>query len=142
MIKHFKFSALFVLLTFLVGVNSAFAQKLTAAEVLSKHLDSIGTKEKRASIKNQTIFSDVQMSLKGGTLKSTGKGVFFSAGEKNSLGFALNSTEYPADQFSFNAKNVRTSFIKPGTRSVLGGFIYSYPELLKEGLLGGTLLSS
>jgi hypothetical protein len=104
MIKHFKFSALFVLLTFLVGVNSAFAQKLTAAEVLSKHLDSIGTKEKRASIKNQTIFCDVQMSLKGGTLKSTGKGVFFSAGEKNSLGFALNSTEYRQTSFPLTPK--------------------------------------
>lgn len=140
--KQSKFSILFVLLTVLLSTNSVFAQKMTAAEVLSKHLDSIGTKEKRASIKNQTIFSDVQMSLKVGTLKTSGKGVFFSEGERNSLGFALNSNEYPADQFSFNAKNVKTSYITPGNRSVLGGFIYSYPELLKQGLLGGTLLSS
>lgn len=61
---------------------------------------------------------------------------------KNLWGLTTNTNDYSTDKFSYNGKDVKTNYIRPGVRSVLSGFIYSYPELLKEGLLGGTLLSS
>jgi len=71
-----------------------------------------------------------------------GKGVILSSGDKNLWGFNLNSNNYPQDRFGFDGKETQAGYIRPGTRSALGGFILSYKELLREGLLGGTLLSS
>ena len=57
-------------------------------------------------------------------------------------GINLNSNDYPTDKFSFDGKNAKIGYIRPGFRSILGGFILAYDELLKDGLLGGTLASS
>jgi hypothetical protein len=54
----------------------------------------------------------------------------------------LSSNDYPRERFGFNGKDSRISYSRPGTRSTLGGFLYSNPVLLKDGLLGGTLFSS
>jgi hypothetical protein len=121
---------------------AASAQKLTAEEVIGKHLDAIGAKDKRAAIKNQFILSDLQFQLKGSALVATGKAVLLSEGNKNLWGFNLNSIDYPQDRFGFDGKDTKVAYTKPGVRSPIGGFIVSYNELLKEGLLGGTLLSS
>jgi hypothetical protein len=137
----FKLTALllFVLVLSLVTAN---AQKLTAEEIITKHLDSIGSKEKRAAIKNQFILSDVQLMIKGSATVIVGKAVILSENDKNLWGMNLNSNDYPQDRFGFDGKDTRVGFSRPGVRSVLGGFILSYKELLKEGWLGGTLLSS
>jgi len=52
-------------------------------DVLAKHLNSIGTKEDRAKIKNQAIFSDVKVALKGNTSDMRGKAIFLSSSEKS-----------------------------------------------------------
>lgn len=140
-LKNMKLVALFFCIVF-IAVSGAKAQKITAEEVINKHLDSIGTKEKRAEIKNQVIFTDVSFKQKGSTTPITGKGVILSAGVKNLWGMNLNSNDYPRDQFSYDGKDTQVGFSKPGLRSIIGSFILSYPDLLKEGLLGGTLTSS
>jgi hypothetical protein len=140
--KHLRLPALFVLLVIFLSLNSTFAQKMSAEDIVAKHLDSIGTKEKRSEIKNQTMLGDIRFVVKGSTVALDGKAVIFSAGEKTLWGLNLNSNDYPADRFSYNGKETKVAYIRPGTRSILGGFIYSYGELLKEGLLGGTLTSS
>ena len=121
---------------------SVFGQKMSADEILAKHLDSIGTKEKRAAIKNQIVVSNVQVAVTGTTANITGNGVMASAGKKNLWGINLSSNDYPQERFGFNGKEARIAYSKPGVRSTIGGFIYANPELLKSGLLGGTLFSS
>lgn len=131
------------LLAFLFILTVSFkAQKMTPEEVVAKHLESIGTKEKLAAVKNQLVFGDVGLTVKGSSVPVAGKIVIFSAAEKNIWGMNLNSNDYPLDRFGYNGKDARVGFTRPGVRSVLGGFILSYSELLKEGLLGGTLTSS
>lgn len=139
--NYFKsFFTIFLLLVFSI---SAFAnQKLTAEEIIAKHLDSIGTKEKRAEINNQLILCSVQFIYQGSATIVNGNGVFASAGEKNLLGMMLTSNDYPQDKFSFDGEKTRVAFTKPGVYSVLGDFVFSYKNLLKDGLLGGTLFSS
>lgn len=141
--KNFTFKSIFLLLFIIVlSFFTINAQKLTAAEVISKHLDSIGPKEKREAIKNQFIVADLQFKLTGSAVPAVGKTVIVSEGDKNIWGMNLNSNDYPQDRFGFDGKDTRVGYSRPGVRSKLGGFIYSYKELLKEGLLGGTLLSS
>lgn len=134
--------AFLTLFSLLATANFSRAQKMTAEDVLSKHLDSIGAKDKRAAIVNQVIFSDVKFIVKGSSSRTNGKALFFSSGAKNLWGITLSSNDYPGDKFSYNGKNVKVGYLRPGVRSILGGFVYSYGELLKDGLLGGALSSS
>ena len=139
-----KSTRLLMLLLLLSAIfaGSSFAQKFSPEEIVAKHLDSIGTKEKRDSIKNQILSGNVQFTLTGAATPVTGRFVIASAGEKNLWGMNLNSNDYPMDRFGYDGKDVQVGFAKPGSRSILGFFIYSYRELLKEGFLGGTLESS
>jgi hypothetical protein len=140
--KFLKLPTFFVLIVIFLSVTQIFAQKINPEEIVAKHLDSIGTIEKRSVVKNQMVLGDVRFAAKGNGLSASGKIVIFSASNKSLWGMNLNSNEYPIDRYSFDGKNTKIGYIRPGVRSVLGGFILSYTELLKEGLLGGTLTSS
>lgn len=135
----------FTAITFLFILFSVIpitAQKITAEDVIAKHLDSIGTKEKREAIKNQFVLADVLLTAKSSTTSGTGKGVILSEGGKNLWAMNFNLNEYPQDRYVFDGKETKVGYTNPGVRSVLGGFILSYKELLREGLMGGTLTSS
>ena len=140
--KNLIFKSTTLLVVVVLSLITANAQKITAEEVIKKHLDSIGTKERRSTIRNQFILSDLRFNIKGSTTPGVGKAVLLSEGKKNLWGFNLNLSDYQQDRFAFDEKETRVGYIKPGVRSVLGGFIYTNQELLKEGLLGGTLFSS
>ena len=138
----YKLFATLLLFLFFIQVLPVAAQKMTAEEVVAKHLESIGTTENRAAVKNQLIFNDVEFRQKGAITFINGKGLILSSGEKNLWGMNFNSNEYPQDQFGYNGKDTKVAYAKPGARSIIGDFIFSYTSLLKEGLLGGTLSSS
>lgn len=140
--KQLKLSTLIALTVIFLSANSVAAQKINPEEIIAKHLDSIGTKEKRSVIKNQVVFGDAEFIAKGSALHTNGKIVIVSAGEKSLWGMEFNSNDYPLDRYLYDGKDTKTGYIRPGVRSVLGGFIFSYTELLREGLLGGTLTSS
>lgn len=140
--KYSKLTTLFVLTVIFLSVDSAAAQKINPEEIIARHLDSIGTREKRSLVKNQMVLGDAEFIAKGSTINNNGKIVIFSAGEKSLWGMNFNSNDYPSDRYSYNGKDTKIGYIRPGVRSSLGGFILSYTELLREGLLGGTLTSS
>ncbi|HSK72936.1 MAG TPA: hypothetical protein VK892_14640 [Pyrinomonadaceae bacterium] len=139
--KIYKNPALCVLFLFLLSVP-AFSQKMKAEDVLTNHLNSIGSKEDREKVKNQVIVSEVEVNQKGSATVVNGRAVIFSADQKSMWAMNLNSNSYPQDRFGFSGKDTKVAYSTPGVRSILGDFIYLYPELLKEGLLGGTLSTS
>ena len=128
----------------ILGLNSSTSaqEKLKLDEIIAKHLDSIGTKEKRAEIIDQLILASVKYEKKGATTSFIGKSVFVSTRSKNLFGMELNSNEYPQDKFSFDGNKARISFSTPGLYSLLGNAVFTNPGLIKNGLLGGTLFSS
>lgn len=132
---------LWALLVFSVNINVSFAQKITAEEVLAKHLDSIGSVKNRDAVKSRVIVSDVEY-LYQSQNPIVGQSIVASTTEGAIFGINLNATNYRFDKFSYDGKKVRVGFINPGARSPLGGFIFSYGDVLKKGLLGGTLSSS
>lgn len=135
--KIFNLSVLFI---FLLFAASVFAQKMKAEDVIAKHLDSIGSAETRAAIKNQIAVGTAEVrSITKITTSVVGRVVIASAGEKNFWGLSLNSIDYPLEKFSFDGKKARVAFVKDGSRSTLGNFVFSNNLLLEEGLFGGTL---
>lgn len=122
-----------VLAVMLVFAVNSYAQKMSAEDILAKHLESIGTKENRAQIKNQLVVGDVQIKIAGNTSIIAGKALIISAGEKNMWGMNLASNEYPQDRFAYNGKDTAVGFARPGAYSDIGRFILSYREMLREG---------
>lgn len=132
-----------MLFVLLLAAIPAFAQKLTADEVIAKHLDSIGKAETRTGI--QTIVMTGEATAKFLSQKDlvlNGRIVFASAGEKNFLGIGLNSNNYPGEQFIYDGKKAKVAFTQNGKRSSLGEFIQSNDLLLEDSLLSGVLSSS
>jgi hypothetical protein len=139
--KIFKLAALCALAA-VFGVH-AFGQKMTAEEVIVKHLDSIGTSEVRASVKNQMAVGDAVVTfVSRKNLAAQGRIVMVSEGVKNFLGLNLNAVDYPAEKFSYDGKSARVAYVRTNVRSDLGNFIQSNNLLLEESLLGGTLATS
>lgn len=122
---------------------SCLGQKLKAEEILAKHLDSIGTAEKRSSVKSILAVGDAQVTfITQKNQSAQGRIVLASSGEKNFWGLNLNAADYPAEKFSFDGKKAKVAFVRTGIRSILGNFVLSNDLLLEESLLGGTLSSS
>lgn len=133
----FKLSTVFIFLFFSV---SASAQKMRAEDVVAKHLESIGTAEARAAVKNQIAVGTAEVkSITKITTPVVGRIVIAAAGEKNFWGLSLNSIDYPSEKLSYDGNKVKVAFVKDGARSTLGNFVLSNDLLLEEGLLGGTL---
>lgn len=136
-----RFFSVILLIAFalVVPIN---AQKMSAEDIVAKHLASIAPDNIRAEIKNQLVFYNVEFKQKGSTAIVNGKGLILSEGNKSLWGMTLSSNDYPQDQFSFNGSETNVAFTRPGARSIIGDFIRSYDEIMKNGLLGGTLSTS
>ncbi|MBX7172492.1 MAG: hypothetical protein K1X72_16105 [Pyrinomonadaceae bacterium] len=117
--------------------------KLSVEEILTKHLDSIGTADKRKLITNQLAIGVSEFSiLRNSGSKTFGNAVIVSQAGKVMLGTKYNSLDYPSEKVSFDGNKVEIAFITPGLRSPFGNFIFSNKQVFSEGLFGGTLSSS
>jgi hypothetical protein len=124
----------------LVGANTLFAKDkgMTAEQVISAHLKSIGPEDVLAGLKNRGIqgTSTVKF-IMGGTGTMTGRAAIVSAGRNIAIRFIYGGLDYPGEYFMFNGSEVQVRNISPGQRSPLGDFLFRYNQLMKEGLLGG-----
>jgi hypothetical protein len=115
-------------------------QKMTAEEVVAKHLESIGTAEARAKIKSYVILGTaIGTARVGGTGSSTGGSVMASQGTKSLVAIIYGNTEFPYEKMGFDGKDVSVGDLKPGIHSTLGNFFMQHEFPLRQGLLGGTL---
>ena len=134
-----RLSALaFVLL--LSALVFAGGQKLKPAELVEKHLASIGSAEARAAARNRVAVGDADVVFRlGANGQLSGTGNFLSEGPMIRLGLIFNGVEYPGELFGFDGKKVTVAQMQPGVRSPFGEFVHTYDVLLREGLLGGTI---
>lgn len=140
--KRTVFVLTLIFLASCIAAPSISAQKISPDEVVAKHLGSIGKTDKLAAVSNQLIVFDTQFNLKGSAVVVRGKSLILSAGERNLWGMNFNSNDYPQDRFGFDGKETKVGRATPSARSLLGDFLYNYREIIREGLLGGTLTSS
>jgi hypothetical protein len=121
----------------------ANAQKINVNDLIAKHLDSIGPKDKRDAVKNQLLLADARVNFRSTTFESRGKGLIVSEKGKILIGMKFDANDYPQDRFAFDGKKVAIDRPSNGKyRSILGEFIFNSEELLEDGLLGGTLSAS
>ncbi len=117
-------------------------QEPTVDDVVGKHLSSVGTKESLSAVKNQLLLGNVEFKLKGSATILNGKALILSSSGKTLWGMNFASNDYPQDRFAFDGNQVKVGFSTPSRRSLLAQFLNDYRDLLKEGILGGTLSNS
>lgn len=139
--KNFKFAICLLLLALFSAPG--FAQKMKPEEVIAKHLESIGTAEARAAVKNRMAVGDGAFTVvTKKTASAAGRIVLVSEGTKNFLGMTLNANDYPQEKFSYDGKDAQVAYVRTNIRSDLGKFILSNGVMLDNGLLGGALNTS
>ncbi len=118
---------------------SVSGQDLTSDQVLSKHLESIGTREKRDVLKTLFVAGLSEFESRNPVVKGGGRAVVVS--DANNLYFAmsLNSREYPFEKIGAFGSNISLPFINSGTRSLLGSFLNGHPKILSDSLFCGAM---
>jgi len=115
-------------------------EKLTAEEVVARHLKSIGTPEDLAAIKTRIVAgTSLYTARSPGSGQNSGLSILFSEGNKSVIAMTFANPAYPHDKFGYDGENLIISYVKPGLRSTLGDFIFRRTSIFKDGLVGGTL---
>lgn len=139
-----KLRPLFLLTFFVICAIQAKADtKLTPAEVVAKHLESIGSSEARARVHGTKIKGDATITVKlCGEGQVAGQVVMASQGPVNLISMKFDTPGYPFEVLRFDGKNFGASQFKPGSRTCLAQFFIANDVIFKEGLAGGTLSES
>lgn len=135
------YSALFLIL---VGVTSVAAQeKIKPADIVAKHLESIGSDKARNSVKTRILAGTSQVIFRTEPSgQAIGRAVLASEGDKQLIGMSFPTPVYPREQFGFDGNTFMAAFATPGVRSMLGGFLMTNDVIFRQGLMGGTLSST
>jgi len=127
----------------LAQVMRAKDEKLKPEQVIAKHLESIGSPEKLREIKNRATSGTGHVDFRvGGSASLPAEANLLSEGSSVRFSMRTPALEYPGEQFGFDGNKVVIGQLSPGRRSNLGDFIFVNDELLKEGLMFGTLSTS
>jgi hypothetical protein len=115
-------------------------KKLTAEELIARHLDSVGTAEARSKASTRVAAGETKFIARlGGSANVDGQAMMVSSGAKLRLGIKLPLNDYPGEDMAFDGAQAATGLLPQGRRSQLSAFFSSQNLPLREGLIGGTL---
>ena len=124
---------------------AGFAENMKPEEVVTRHLNSIGTPEARAAIKSRVVQGTLKMHiLVGGGGELTG--TWGRVSEQRESNFVMRfgaGGDWHGEQFIFDGQHTGFATATTShTRSVFAQFVSSHDYIVKEGLLGGELSTS
>lgn len=123
----------------LSGVSVA-KDEVPVAELVKKHLDSIGSEQARGAVKTRVAEGTVRFQLLNVSGQyQDGKAQFVSDGRKMVSLLKLPNPNYHGERFVSDGKKTEEAFVRPGRWSQFGAFVRVHNEILTEGLWGGTL---
>jgi hypothetical protein len=110
-------------------------------EVVSKHLDSIGTPEARAAVKTRVIQGALHFKdLEGRFGDQVGYWGYVSEPHKSNLVLKFGGGEWRGERFVFDGEKADFAVFTASRRpSTFGNFVHWQDFILKDGLLGGEL---
>ncbi|MDT5061396.1 MAG: hypothetical protein QOH63_1855 [Acidobacteriota bacterium] len=131
-------------LTTSISSTTLAVDKMTAEDVIAKHLESIGSAEARSGAHSRVVVGTSHgiFNARNRVGLVDGRFVLGSIDHKVLYAMAFPSPDYPSEKFGFDGKKFTVGYLKPGVRSTLGSFILIHDTVFKEGLMGGTLSSA
>src|SRR5689334_9827533 len=136
--KITRASALLVI-ALLMSFSATFADDLKPAEILAKHLESIGPKDKRESVKTLLAKGNSLFEQTSPDIKGSGGAIVVSDPDNLFYVIGLNSREYPFEKIGYFHGDMSIPFIGGGQRGLLGTFVSSHNKILSDGIFGGVL---
>lgn len=140
-----RFLAVFVALVSMVSVSAA-KDESKVTEFVNLHLNSIGTEQARAAVKNCVAQGTVKFQiLNRGPQVWEGPATLVSEGDKLAALMKFPPTVYRTEWFVRDGQRTSVAPVRPGGGPRTGGwsefgdFIKTHNEILTEGLWGGTL---
>jgi hypothetical protein len=120
------------------------AADLKPEDIIARHLDSIGPAEARAAAKTRVVQGQAEFKIRvGGGNGLGGKSGLVSEGRKSVLMIKLASGDYRGEQFVTDGDKVYIASTRADhRRSAFGEFVHSQDEIVREGLIGGTLTTA
>ena len=124
------------------GQDDKKPEKISAEELVSRHLASIGTPDALAAIKSRVLVGEGTL----GTVKNyvgslAGPVQLASDSERHLFVMLFNSNEYPYEKAAYDGKNSSVG-LPNGKRTALSEFLKAKNSILEEGLFGGALSSA
>ena len=120
--------------------SSLADDKMQPEEIVAKHLESIGAAETRASVHSRIAAGTVVATMRApSTAKFSGQAVMASDGNKNMIKLGFESAGSYQEKFGFDGRDLTVGFVRPGVRGYWGDFLQTHQNIIKEGLVGGTL---
>jgi len=134
-------AALPLLLAFSLGAARDANPVNNADELLAQHLNSIADATIRSGLKSRVVEGSVHFQvLAGGAGGLNGKAILASEGDNLQYTMKFLNPNYDGEEFVFDGKKCKVAFSTARqTRSALGNFVLERNEIIREGLLGGTL---
>ncbi len=121
---------------------------LTAQDVVERHLRSLGSPPAIARIGTRHAGGKAKLTLILGGESSFGSGQFegratlISEGHRLGLRMLFPSSIYPGEQCVYDGKKISVKYLVPRSRYSLADFLDHQAQILKEGLLGGVLVTA
>lgn len=119
--------------------NSLFADDPKPAELISKHLDSIGKKDVRDALKTLMIVGSSLFESNVPVVRGGGRSVLVSDDRNLMYAMSFNSRDYPFEKIGYFDSKVNIPYVNSGKRSLLGAFVTEHSKILTDGLFGGVL---
>lgn len=113
--------------------------KLSADEIVSKHLASIGSQEVRDAVKSRVLTGVGVHTTRVGAGRIGGPAQFATSGNSVILAMVLNSNDYPYEKIAFDGKDATFGVMPAGGYSELGTFLKTNKSIFKRGFFGGSL---
>jgi hypothetical protein len=120
----------------------AGAEKIKPEELLVRHRASIGADDGLAAYQTAGMQGTGQFRmLRGGTGNLEGRVAMISDALKSRFSLDLGHLLYSGEQFISDGNRVEIQYVRneTQTRSDLGMFFFRYPQLIKNGVWGGSL---
>lgn len=137
------FTTIFVVVFSLTANLLAGGDKMTPDELITKHLQSIGSPEARAAMKSVTAIGTTKATFFGrGAGVAGGIAVVASEGDKYLVAMKFNNPDYPFEKMAYDGDDFSVGFIRPGVRSNLGQFLLTNKGTFKRGIFSGALSTS
>ena len=112
-------------------------------DFVTQHLNSIGTEQARAAIKNRVAQGTVKFEIVNrGPQTWEGPATLVAEGDKLASLMKFPTTVYRTEWFVRDGKKTSIAPVVPGRWTEFGNFIKVHDEILTEGLWGGTLTTS
>ncbi len=119
--------------------GSLWGAELKAEDLVTKHLDSIGSAQIRNSLKSRVVQGAATYRvLVGGSGAIDGKCILATDGPKSNLLLKINASGYRGEQWIWNGSKISIAgTYDDKSRSEFGDFVLGQDIALRENLLGG-----